>query len=87
MEREREREKVSGVCEAEREGGRVGQRKRGSRKVRGKGEEEPKRRVVDKRSQEEKEWVKEEKRGAAGKRERPQRHQEEMGRGRETKEG
>ena len=28
---------------------------------RGKGEEEPKRRVVDKRIQEEKEWVKEEK--------------------------
>ena len=61
MEKERERKGEGGVCEVEREGGRGGQRRQGSRRGKGKGEEEgPKRRGVDKRSQEEREWVKEE---------------------------
>ena len=43
----------------------------------GKGEEEePERRVVDKLSQEEKEWVKEGRKAEEGKRERPHRRQE-----------
>ena len=88
MEKERERKEEGGVCEVERGGGRGGQRRRGSRRGKGKGEEEgPKRRGVDKRSQEEREWVKEERTVGEGKRERSPRRPGGKGRGWEKKEG